>query len=374
MYHENVKVAVVFTFGYSLDTWNSSGTLEKELKPYLLLNKLYNIEFTFITFGDKTDRHINTGTSNINVIPVYEMINKSKYKFVNYMKSFFVPFMVKSQLSDINIIKQNQLLGSWVSIILQRLLRKPLIVRTGYDMYEFSILENKKWHIKKLYKLLTYMSLKSSDLYTVSSKCDKDFLQKNFNGGNILIRPNWVNKYPSVKFNSRARKKIITVGRLENQKNFKSLIESFQSSTFEIDIIGDGSQKNLLQSIASEYNVKVNFLSNIQNDEIIALLKKYKYFISTSLFEGNPKSMLEALSVGCIVFASNIKNHREIIKNGVNGFLFELDNNNLRKVFEENHEHDLIEEISHNAQKIINKSNSIDKLVETENSDFLSLL
>ena len=84
--------------------------------------------------------------------------------------------------------------------------------------------------------------------------------------------------------------------------------------------------------------------------------------------------MLEALSVGCIVFASNIKNHREIIKNGVNGFLFELDNNNLRKVFEENHEHDLIEEISHNAQKIINKSNSIDKLVETENSDFLSLL
>ena len=135
MYHENVKVAVVFTFGYSLDTWNSSGTLEKELKPYLLLNKLYNIEFTFITFGDKTDRHINTGTSNINVIPVYEMINKSKYKFVNYMKSFFVPFIVKSQLSDINIIKQNQLLGSWVSIILQRLLRKPLIVRTGYDMY-----------------------------------------------------------------------------------------------------------------------------------------------------------------------------------------------------------------------------------------------
>ena len=46
--------------------------------------------------------------------------------------------------------------------------------------------------------------------------------------------------------------------------------------------------------------------------------------------------MLEALSVGCIVFASNIKNHREIIQNGVNGFLFELDNNNLRKVFEEN--------------------------------------
>ena len=44
MYHKYVKVLVVFTFDYSLDTWQTSGTLEKELKPFKLLNELKNIE------------------------------------------------------------------------------------------------------------------------------------------------------------------------------------------------------------------------------------------------------------------------------------------------------------------------------------------
>ena len=51
-------------------------------------------------------------------------------------------------------------------------------------------------------------------------------------------------------------------------------------------------------------------------------IPKYNYFLTTSLYEGNPKTVLEALSSQCIVFASDIKNHEEIINDGVNGFLF----------------------------------------------------
>ena len=45
------------------------------------------------------------------------------------------------------------------------------------------------------------------------------------------------------------------------------------------------------------------------------------FFVSTSKFEGNPKSVLEAMSKGCIVIASNIENHRELITNEENGYL-----------------------------------------------------
>ena len=38
------------------------------------------------------------------------------------------------------------------------------------------------------------------------------------------------------------------------------------------------------------------------------------HVISSSLFEGNPKTILEAMSMGCIVIASDIKNHRELIE------------------------------------------------------------
>ena len=39
--------------------------------------------------------------------------------------------------------------------------------------------------------------------------------------------------------------------------------------------------------------------------------------------------MLEAMSKGCVVIASDIPNHREIIQHGKNGFLFDYKNNNL---------------------------------------------
>ena len=36
-------------------------------------------------------------------------------------------------------------------------------------------------------------------------------------------------------------------------------------------------------------------------------LSNYKYFVSTSIYEG-PKSVMEALALGCLVLASDIPN------------------------------------------------------------------
>ena len=61
-------------------------------------------------------------------------------------------------------------------------------------MYEFSIKAKKKFLTKFLYKWLTFFSLYFADIYSVSSECDKKFLQKNFNkqSHNLVVRPNWV--------------------------------------------------------------------------------------------------------------------------------------------------------------------------------------
>lgn len=369
-----MKVLVVFTFDYSLETWHSGGTLEKELKPYKLLNESKNIEFIFLTFGNRNDKSVETKIKNLKIIPAYDIINKTNSKFLNYLKSFYLPFRLKNQLKGVDIIKQNQLLGSWVSIILKQILKKPLIIRTGYDMYEFSIFEHKKWAIQKLYKLLTLVSLKASDIYTVSSYCDKTFLKNEFRNEDALVRPNWVSNYEYSAFNERIKNRVITVGRLENQKNFQYLIKSFKNTDFEIDIIGYGSQRRILESFAKDLNVKVNFLDRLDNNEILDRLKEYRYYISTSTYEGNPKSVLEALSVGCVVFASNIKNHKELINDGVNGYLFNLDNDSLKKVFTKNYNNENLGKISKNAQKNIYETNSIEKYIEAENSDLQNLL
>ena len=42
------------------------------------------------------------------------------------------------------------------------------------------------------------------------------------------------------------------------------------------------------------------------------------------------------MSSGCIVFLSNIQNHSELITNGKDGFIFNLEENNLKKIFQLN--------------------------------------
>ena len=165
-----MKVLVVFTYGYSLKTWFESGTIERELSIYRELHKKFQHKFIFLTYGDESDENYIQNETGFEVVPIYKFINHSEYKLINIIKSIAFPFLQKKQFKDIDLIKQNQLLGSWVSVLLSKLLKKPLFTRTGYDMYKFSIEDNKNVIIKYLYLFLTNFTLRYSNLYSVSNK------------------------------------------------------------------------------------------------------------------------------------------------------------------------------------------------------------
>lgn len=369
-----MHVLVLFTYNYSLTTWNDSGTFFKEIESYKRLSNK-NINFTFVTFSENEPHLDYLRKHKIEVLPIYRYIKKSKFKIVNYLKSFYIPFYLKGKLNEVDVIKQNQLLGSWIAVTLKVILKKPLFIRTGYDMYEFSIKENKNTFTRFLYKLLTSISLKFADFYTASSKSDINFLENNFNIKKNFIkhRPNWVKKLNSTEFNERISNKIIVVGRLEIQKNLSYLIKSFSNSNYEIDLVGEGSLYSELSKEALAHNVKVNFLGKLENEEILNLLQTYKYYISSSTFEGNPKSTLEALSAGCVVFLSNISNHTELVRHGDNGFIFQLTESNFINFFENIINSFDLNKISDSARKNVLENNSIDKMVDLELNDLNKL-
>ena len=77
------------------------------------------------------------------------------------------------------------------------------------------------------------------------------------------------------------------------------------------------------------------------------------------------------MSAGCIVFASNINNHNEIINHRVNGFLFDLHKGSLNDVLSQvinnsNFNREELESISKNAVKTINDEYSISKILNEE--------
>lgn len=370
-----MNVLVVFTFGYSLETWNNSGTLFRELSIYKELNSKYNFKFTFLTYGDHQDLKYDLEQFGINVLPVYCNLKIRNSKYLNYLNSFLIPFYFKNEMKNISLIKQNQLLGSWVSILLKFIYRKPLFIRTGYDMYKFSIEENKHPIIKFLYKTLTKISLKFSNIYSVSSFDDVEFLNSKFKNINLLLRRNWVLENEYVNFENRKEKKILSVGRLEEQKDFSFVINNLKNSNFVFDIIGEGSLKNELQKEATACGVKLNLLGPKTNEELMEIMKQYRYFISGSKYEGNPKTILEAMSVGCVIIASNIKSHSELIIDKTTGFLYskyDSSFNNLINSLGSNLK--LEQQISINSYNYINSEYSLQKISEIEYRDYINLV
>ncbi len=327
-----MNVILIFTYGISLKTWKETGLLKRELKIYEMLYKNYNTEFTFLTFGDSDDLEIVKDYKFINVIPAKTIINFSKNRYIGFLSSFFLPFKIKKDLKNIDLIKTNQLNGAWIGIILKFILNKPLIIRTGYDALQFKIYEKKSKITILFYYLLTQISLIAADMFTVTSLADEfNFKKRFYFTKKLRFHPNYILETSNKPFEERYENKILSVGRLEYQKNYLQLIKSLNNSDIVLDLIGEGSLKKMLESEANISSVKVNFLGNLSHDELMGIYKNYKIFISSSFFEGNPKAVLEAMSSGTLVVSYENNNIKFLLNHDVDSILFN-DFSELKKI------------------------------------------
>ena len=369
-----MNIILVFTFGISLKSWKDSGLLNREIELYNELTSNHNIEYTFITFGNESDFDI-IQNEKIKIIPIYKYIKKSKSNYINVLKSLFFPFKIKKYLKNVDIIKTNQLNGSWVALVLKSILKKPLIIRTGYNLYEFSINENKMAFKKYFYRQLTNLSLKYSNIYTVSSDSDKQFLVENFTfQKEIQVIPNWVNRINFNSFENRYPNKVLAVGRLEEQKNFSSLITDLQGTGIEINIVGEGSKKHELEFLAKKLNVDLNFLGKFKYDELENIYSNYRVLINSSNYEGNSKVILEAMANGCVVIARKNKNNSEIVQNNLNGFTYKDKNDLISKVPKVLNNKNIFDKVASNAYDVIKQNNIIDNIILKEIANYTKLI
>ena len=372
-----MKVAVFLTYNYSLQTWLNSGTLNRELEIYKQISNINSTEFTFYTYGGSDDIDLIKDFSKFKVVPMFKKIT-SKSKLRKLLYSLFIPIIFRKNIKNEDILHQHQLLGSWVVLISKLLYGKKILIRTGYDMFEFSKLNNEGLMRRFLLSCLTYFSLKFSDIYTTTSQEDIKFLKSNFkfNHKKIKLRPNWITDNNFKKIDSRISNEILSVGRLDKQKNYKQLISLFtKESNFSLKIIGSGPEKEELKKLIHNDDLKVSIVDNLNNEDVKKEMNNYKYYLSSSKFEGNPKTILEAMSSGCIVIASNIKNHKEIIKHDITGFLY---NFNFQDIFETlkklEASSDLQEKISLNAFNTVLEKNDISIISKEMSGDYKFLI
>jgi len=133
-----------------------------------------------------------------------------------------------------------------------------------------------------------------------------------------------------------------SVGRLSRVKNYTILLEAFERvlqdrSDIHLLMVGDGPERRELEHKASSLDLlsHVTFLG--QRNDTKDILNVMDIFILPSIFEGLSVSVLEAMSVGLPVIASNVGGNPEIIQHRKTGFLFESSNvNDLVSLITEN--------------------------------------
>ena len=128
------------------------------------------------------------------------------------------------------------------------------------------------------------------------------------------------------------KKTILSVGRLEEQKNYSDLIKAWslianKYPEWNIEIVGDGEQRPKLTDLVSELKLTESVcLSSFTNDVESKYLNS-SIFVLCSLYEGFGMVILEAMSYGvpCISYDTQC-GPSSIIQNGEDGLIVPLGN------------------------------------------------
>ena len=124
----------------------------------------------------------------------------------------------------------------------------------------------------------------------------------------------------------KSDKVIIAVGRLVYQKGFPYLIKimkelSEQYKSYKLLIVGDGPLKKELQTQIYKLNVQNNVKMLGERKDVIDLLRVSDVFCLSSVREGIPITLMEAMYVGTPLVTTAVGGNKEIVQTGHNGFL-----------------------------------------------------
>ncbi len=153
----------------------------------------------------------------------------------------------------------------------------------------------------------------------------------------------WSNSIPAIKqemvkspkeLNENERF-IISIGRPSYQKNPLLMVETMRRvhekhPEVKFYLVGVGFYSPMLEemkALISKYDLNdvIQLLPWISHEETLGYLRQSLFYITTSLYEGLPIAVLEAMAMGKAIVATDVIGNKDCVKNEYNGFLLKND-------------------------------------------------
>ncbi|MEC7275458.1 MAG: glycosyltransferase family 4 protein [Bdellovibrionota bacterium] len=175
------------------------------------------------------------------------------------------------------------------------------------------------------------LSKLDSTLIFVSNSERENAIRLNYSiGNNYLVIENGIHLKDlekNVRFSNQSRIiKICILSRFDPHKNILQAIKLFSKAIAEfpnihLSIAGHGPENRKIKNLIEKSNL-VDYTSiygEIEDSD--AFLKEHHFYLSSSLGEGLPYTVLEAMKVGVIPILSNVSCHKDILNKS---YLFSL--------------------------------------------------
>lgn len=181
------------------------------------------------------------------------------------------------------------------------------------------------------------------------------------------ISPVLLNYVDSAKKSSMdiiKRNDIIAVGRIDDNKNEKMLVDAFAAiaekySDWNVKLYGDGERMEELSSYTEQLGLKdrISFCGSV--GDVPKRMMEASIFVLPSRIEGMPNSLIEAMTLGlpCISTDCPCGGPRDLIESGVNGILVPVDDvtalsDSLERLINDS---ELRDSLGNNAKRIIDR-------------------
>lgn len=177
------------------------------------------------------------------------------------------------------------------------------------------------------FRVLDYVHCVSKDIAKACIRygCDQNKIKVIYNGVDVKT----FRRIDSIEKSSAngSKIRIISVGALMWRKGYLYQLQLMQRLSLKYDvelmIIGDGVDKELIKYTAKVLDLesKILLVGKLSHEEIIVALNKSDIYLSTSIAEGLPNSLMEAAACSLPIVSFSCEGVSEIIDNEITGYI-----------------------------------------------------
>ena len=356
-------LCLCFTRNVSLQQWERQGMFDREVALYRrLVERGWRV--SFVTYGDRSDLDFADRLPGIDILCNRWNLRRSVY-------AAMLPWLHARSLRGCDVVKTNQTYGGDVALRLAKRLGVPLIARCGYMLSDFAKRQHGEDSVEatrfqrleaRLWKAAARIVVTTQDMADeVTRRCPESV-------DRTMVIPNYVDTAAfspaAVEAADASKVDLVYVGRIHPQKNLPVLLDAVERLPgVTLRLIGAGDASEMLKD-SVELAKRVLVHGPADHADLPGLLRRAKVFVLPSLYEGHPKTLIEAMACGMPIVASDVPGIAGVVEHEKTGLLASTDASSLASAIERLlRDTQLREQLGDEARREAETKYSLDRIV-----------